>query len=433
MSGASRFPDQNMTSPENQRVTVGESFMLGDWRVEPREGFLVRGSEKRRLEPRVMSLLVALAAEAMSPVPREALERSVWGDTVVGEDALPRAVLKLRRALDDDAKRPRYLETLPRRGYRLLHQPKPISSPGGFRPRPRAFAATLAGMAVVAVVAAAAITGTLREQPATEQPAGRLERAHDYYHQFSREGNEAAAALYRTLIESEPDNAEAHAGLANAMLQRVVRWPAGQATVVREHQSVTDTLVSERLDSPWAQASIADARWLATRAVQLDPNLGEARKALGLARSLAGDPAGAREAYEQALRLDPGLWSALVNLAELDLIDGNRQQAIDRFEAAWGAMQAAYSETPQRIGGWLAELGVLLGELHKAENQADRAEFWFRRVLETQPWHGDATLGLVALLNDRGQTMEAASLCGELALRIGPEKRCEPFDQAPNR
>lgn len=377
-----------------------------------------------------MSLLVELAAHAPSPVPRETLERSVWGDTVVGEDALPRAVLKLRRALDDDAKQPRYLETLPRRGYRLLHEPQPIEAPGGFRLHPRALAIVLAVAAIVAVVA---ITGTIRERPESGQPAGRLERAHDYYHQFSREGNEAAAALYRALIESEPDNAEAHAGLANAMLQRVVRWPAGQATVVRKRQSVSDTLVSERLDSPWAQTSIAEARRLAERAVALDPGLGQAHKALGLARSLAGDAPGARESYEQALRLDPDLWSALVNLAELDLIEGSRRQAIDRFEAAWNAMQSAYSETPQRIGGWLAELGVLLGELHKAENQPDRAEFWFRRVLETQPWHGDATLGLVALLNDRGQTTEAASLCGELALRIGPEKRCEPFDQGQDR
>ncbi|MGB0514806.1 MAG: tetratricopeptide repeat protein [Wenzhouxiangellaceae bacterium] len=231
------------------------------------------------------------------------------------------------------------------------------------------------------------------------------------------------------MIEADPGNAGAHAGLANTLAQRVVRWPSGQATVARERQSVTSTLASERLRTPWARSTLAEARRLARRAAELDPENPETHKSLGLVRSLQDDRTGARQAYEDALRLNPGLWSALVNLAELDLLEGDRRRAIHHFEAAWDAMQSEYAQTPQRIGSWLAELGVLLGELYKAEGQPERAEQWFRRVLETQPWHGDATLGLAYLLRERGETREAESLCGELALRIGPEKRCEAFYQ----
>lgn len=396
--------------------------MIGEWRVDPAGGSLVRGGELRRLEPRVMSLLVFLATEAKAPISREALEQRVWGDTVVGEDAVPRAILKLRRALDDDARNPRYLETLPRRGYRLLHTPRTVDPPQRI---PRWIWS--AGIALAAAGALWSVTGLRTANDSSAQ----LERAHDYYHQFSREGNEAAAALYQTLIDANPENAAALAGRANALVQRVVRWPSGQATVVRERQSVTEALGSERLQTPWARSTLTEAHRLAARAIELDPRNPEAHKALGLVRSLLGDRTGARQAYENALELKPDLWSALVNLAELEIQEDRRRQAIGHFEAAWNAMQSDYVDSPQRIGSWLAELGVLLGELHKAEGKPEQAEKWFRRVLETQPWHGDATLGLAHLLRERGETREAESLCGELALRIGPEKRCEPIQSRP--
>lgn len=94
---------------------------IGDWQIEPDELVLRRdGIEPRRLEPKVMDLLLCLAEQAPRVVSRDEIFENVWQGRAVVDGALSRAVSLLRRALDDDSKAPRYIETVPRRGYRLV-------------------------------------------------------------------------------------------------------------------------------------------------------------------------------------------------------------------------------------------------------------------------------------------------------------------------
>ena len=58
--------------------------------------------------------------------PREIILRAVWPDTFVSDDVLTRSVSELRRALDDDSRSPRFIETIPKRGYRLVAAVTPI-------------------------------------------------------------------------------------------------------------------------------------------------------------------------------------------------------------------------------------------------------------------------------------------------------------------
>lgn len=67
-----------------------------------------------------MDVLVYLAAHRDRVIPKEELMDAVWGAAFVEEGALSQAVHSLRKALGDDARHPRYLQTLPKRGYRLL-------------------------------------------------------------------------------------------------------------------------------------------------------------------------------------------------------------------------------------------------------------------------------------------------------------------------
>ncbi|MDH5408904.1 MAG: FlgO family outer membrane protein [Gammaproteobacteria bacterium] len=99
---------------------VHPTFVLGDWKVDPAGGRLSRGAEETRLEPRVMALLCYLADRKGLLVSREELEDNVWAGMVVGYDALTSAIIKLRKALNDDSRQPRYIETLPKKGYRLI-------------------------------------------------------------------------------------------------------------------------------------------------------------------------------------------------------------------------------------------------------------------------------------------------------------------------
>jgi DNA-binding winged helix-turn-helix (wHTH) protein len=67
-----------------------------------------------------MDVLVYLAAEAGRVVSKEELLAAVWGGAFVEEGALSQAVHSLRKALGDSARQPRYIQTIPKRGYRLV-------------------------------------------------------------------------------------------------------------------------------------------------------------------------------------------------------------------------------------------------------------------------------------------------------------------------
>ncbi len=98
-----------------------QAFQLGEWVVHP-DLNRVRGDggEERHLEPRVMDLLVYLADHAGEVLPRERILAAVWPDRYVAEEVLTRAVRELRRTLGDDARSPRFVETIHKRGYRLV-------------------------------------------------------------------------------------------------------------------------------------------------------------------------------------------------------------------------------------------------------------------------------------------------------------------------
>lgn len=96
------------------------SFFVGDWLVDPRSNAVVRGEDSKRIEPKAMQVLTLLASNAGQVVRREELEDVVWANVIVGPDALTNTVIKLRRALGDDAKNSKFIETIPKTGYRLI-------------------------------------------------------------------------------------------------------------------------------------------------------------------------------------------------------------------------------------------------------------------------------------------------------------------------
>jgi adenylate cyclase len=111
----------HMNSPEIPATKASStSFQVGDWMVDPAAGQIARGGRAVKLEPKVMEVLSYLALRQGELVTREDLERDVWKGAVVGYDSITAAVIKLRKALADDARQPRYIATIPKRGYRLI-------------------------------------------------------------------------------------------------------------------------------------------------------------------------------------------------------------------------------------------------------------------------------------------------------------------------
>ena len=95
-------------------------FAVGDWEVHPRSNEIRRGTKRVKLEPKVMQVLCFLAARPGAVVSREELEAQAWPGMVVTYDAVTSAIIKLRKALGDEARHPRYIETLSKSGYRLI-------------------------------------------------------------------------------------------------------------------------------------------------------------------------------------------------------------------------------------------------------------------------------------------------------------------------
>jgi DNA-binding winged helix-turn-helix (wHTH) protein/tetratricopeptide (TPR) repeat protein len=101
---------------------LDKGFNLGDWEVLPAKGLMQRGDEEVHPEPRVLAVLLALAERDGNLVTKDELIEDVWDGRAFGDEPLLRCISVLRGHFGD--KRPyEYIETLQRRGYRLL---KPV-------------------------------------------------------------------------------------------------------------------------------------------------------------------------------------------------------------------------------------------------------------------------------------------------------------------
>jgi adenylate cyclase len=96
---------------------MSQSIIFGPFRFEPDSARLWAGPDEVRLTLKAAAVLDALLARAGEPVSKEELFASVWRGTVVSDDALVTCIQELRKALGDDAKNPRFIETRHRRGY----------------------------------------------------------------------------------------------------------------------------------------------------------------------------------------------------------------------------------------------------------------------------------------------------------------------------
>ena len=97
-----------------------KSFRFGQWRVDPATNTLSFGVLSRQLEPRAMDVLLHFCKHPHDVISADALLDACWGDTPASDNAVHKIITQLRRALDDSAAEPRYIETIRKRGYRLL-------------------------------------------------------------------------------------------------------------------------------------------------------------------------------------------------------------------------------------------------------------------------------------------------------------------------
>jgi len=138
---------------------------IGEWTLQPDTNRLVRGDESVAIQPLSMDILAYLVQRPGVVVTPQELLDAFWEKRVVGDDAVHRRIADLRRHLGDDARKPRYIQTIPKRGYRLVANvsngavpaaASPVSLPGRRRRR------WLAAGAMLALATAAAAILVLR-------------------------------------------------------------------------------------------------------------------------------------------------------------------------------------------------------------------------------------------------------------------------------
>lgn len=106
-------------------VESGEArvHQVGGWRFDAVAGELSNGDVRRRLEDRAARTLELLCRAGGQVVSHQALVEAIWNGRTLSPNSTAVVIADLRRALGDDARNPRILETVPKRGYRLVAAP----------------------------------------------------------------------------------------------------------------------------------------------------------------------------------------------------------------------------------------------------------------------------------------------------------------------
>ena len=262
------------------------TLRFGEFELDVENQLLSRHGVVIRLAPQPFKVLLVLVESGGSLVRREVLRQAVWGeDTVVDfEHGLNTCIRHIRHALGDDADAPRFIETVPKLGYRFTAAVMAIPPPGARPPRRRILAA--AATIVVAVLGAVIARGVVVR--GTQQAAVRRE-AHDLYlrgHlalEDSTQGSaRAALELFETALAADATYARAHVGVAQVYLLKPSSIPGVPPDV-----------------------AVVKAQDAVERALALDESLPEAHVARAELRMTLHDWSGAGREYRRAIDLAP--------------------------------------------------------------------------------------------------------------------------------
>jgi serine/threonine protein kinase/tetratricopeptide (TPR) repeat protein len=175
-------------------------------------------------------------------------------------------------------------------------------------------------------------------------------KGREYYYRYKKEDNEQAIELFKKAIELDPDYALAHAGLADAYFQRVLRFGFPEAE--------------------WFEPAVEEAQ----KAISLDPNLSEGYKALGNAYGFGkGWWKKAGEAFQKAFEANP-------NNAVACLVVGQYYYHIGELDKAVPFIKKAIALSPAS-----AFPGYALGLIYYRLDDRGQAEEWLKKALELQP------------------------------------------------
>ncbi len=318
------------------------SFRFGSLELDVAAGELLRRGKRLRLQPQVLRLLVLLLERPGEVVTREELQRAIWpADTFVDfEVGLSAAVYKLRQALGDSAETPRFIETIPRRGFRFIapvrrkeaepaEQDQAPAVPASSVPPPGLRAASrFWGTGFLIVLLAVLVAGgwmVFGAKPAanaslrTEGPPADARRAYQLgryeFDRWTRDDLKRSAEYFEQAARYDPGYAAAWAGLARSKTLSVTLGFVPADRGIPEAKEAALKALAANPSLPEAHTAMAallmcDWSWIAAegelrRAVALDPNNSDAHQLYGYYLLTQGRAAGAVDEMRRAQALDP--------------------------------------------------------------------------------------------------------------------------------
>lgn len=352
---------------DHRQVTDKKRISFDGWTLNSRSGELVRDGKMVRLPPQPLAMLLELLAQAGEVVTRERLVQVLWPNGVVDFDSgLNAVVRKLRMTLGDDSEAPRYIETLPRIGYRFLVHPaepkvEPTVAPTSAsiaKPRPwsRAAIVVLTSLLVLAggfvswhlwptgsMPTLASATTSVPRRPTSE-------RAHELYLQglYDRsrrdiDGSALAITAFENALAEDPQYAEAWAALSETLAGSAM---IGAAPVAKTYDRARGAaLLAIELDDGLSHGhaalahihlhydrDFARAEAEAERARALDPRNARNWHTLGILRAWQGRASDALDAMRVARELEPTAPLQSQNYGQLLYHTRQYDDAIEQLE-----------------------------------------------------------------------------------------------------